>query len=128
MTISADIRKENNPTALALFGVAALQGLLGFVGWSMNGHSFGWLDWVFAFSGGIYIGLGIVARWRRLAAALIGAGFYGGFLALQLLHSVASLKSGLIFKTPVVMLLLTAAVFALRRPVAPPPLLPAERV
>lgn len=120
MRIPGAIRKEKNHTSLALFGVVAIQGILGMVGWSMNGRGFGWLDWVFSCSGVVYLGLAVAARWRRLPAALMGAGLYAVLLALQLLHSVAALKSGLIFKIPIVILLLVAVVFALRRPIVSP--------
>src|SRR5881396_2996682 len=113
MSIPIGIRKDNNPTASALFGVAAIQGMVGV---------FGWLDWVITFSAAIYIALGIAARWVRLPAALIGVGLYAAFLAFQALRSVGLLMSGFIFKIPVVVLLLIAVVFALRRSSAARPL------
>ena len=121
MSNPGGIRKEKNRTVSALCGAAAVQCLLGFVGWSMNGRSFGWLDWAFSFSGVICLGLALATRRHRLSAALTGAGLYAGLLALQLLHGVAALKSGLVFKIPVVLFLLVAVVLALRRRgVAPP--------
>lgn len=115
------IRKECDWTALALFGVALLQMLLGFVGWFLNRKAFGGLDWAFSGSGLVYLGLAIAARWLCFPAALVAAGLYAGFLALQLAHSVAALKSGLIFKLPIVGLLLLALWFELRRRRATPP-------
>ena len=114
MRTPGDICKERKWTASALFGVALIQGMLGFVGWSMNGRSFGGLDWVFSFSGVFYFGLALAVRWIRFPAALIGAGLYAGFLALQLLHGVAAFKSGLIFKVPIVALLFVAVLCGCR--------------
>ncbi len=122
MSIPIGIRKDKNPTASALFGVAAIQGMVGVLGWYLHSGSFGWLDWVITFSSAIYIALGIAARWVRLPVALIGVGLYAAFLAFQALRSVGLLMSGFIFKIPVVVLLLVAVVFALRRSSAPPPL------
>jgi len=115
-----DMRKERNWTAAALFGAALIQGMLGFVGWSMNGRSFAGLDWAFSWSGVIYLGLALAARWYRFSAALFAAALYAGFLALQMWHGVAALKSGLIFKVPIVALLLVAVVLGLRRRSAAP--------
>lgn len=105
--------------AWALLGAATLQSFLGFVGWAMNSYSFGWLDWLFSLSGVFYFGLSFVARWLPLPATLLGAGLYAVFLTLQVLHSVAALKSGLIFKIPVASLLLLAVVAALWHPISP---------
>lgn len=122
--MTTGIRKDKNPTASALLGVAAIQILVGFLGWSVYRDSFGWLDWIVMFSGAIYIALAVVARWLRLAVALIGAAFYAAFLAFQAFRSIDWLMSGLIFKIPVVVLLLVAVVSALKRSPAPPPVNP----
>lgn len=115
------IQKARNWTAIALCGGALTQCMLGFVGWSMNGRGFGWLDWVFYPSGIIYLGLALSARWHPRRAALLGAGLYAGFLSLQLLHGGAALQSGLVFKIPVVLFLLVAVSLARRRSATPPP-------
>jgi hypothetical protein len=116
MKNTTGIRADKNVTASALFGVAAIQIILGLLGWFMYSAEFGWLDWVITFSGAIYIALGIAARWARFPATIIGAVLYAGFLTLQASRSVDLLMSGLIFKIPIVILLVVAVVFALKRP------------
>jgi len=120
MTAPRLIRKDKNPTISALLGVAAIQIVVGVLGWSVYGDRFGWLDWVITYSGAIYIGLSILARQYRLIAAVIGATLYGAFLVFQATRSIELLMSGPIFKVPVVILLLVALVSALRRLAAPP--------
>ena len=120
MSIPTGIRKDKNVTASALFGVAAIQILVGAIGLFLYGGELGLLDKVIAFSGGIYIALAIVARWLRVPAALVGAVLYAAFLVLQASRSMDLLMSGLIFKIPVVILLVVAVVSALRSPPAPP--------
>jgi hypothetical protein len=115
MSNPSGLRKDKNPTASALLGVAAIQIVVGFLGWSVYRDSFGWLDWIIMFSGAIYIALSVAARWIRLSAALIGATLYAAFLVLQAWRSTDLLMSGLIFKVPVVLLLLVAVVSALKR-------------
>jgi len=122
MSISTGIRKDKNPTVSALLGVSAIQIVVGFLGWSVYRDSFGWLDWIIMFSGAIYIALSITARRLRLPSALIGAALYIGFLAFQAFRSADLLMTGLIFKVPIVILLLVAVASALRRLTPPPPL------
>jgi hypothetical protein len=116
MSIPTGIRKDKNVTVSALLGVAAIQILLGAIGYFVHSGEMGLLDRVISFSGVFYIALGIAARWVRLPAALIGAVLYAAFLALQASRSMDLLMAGLIFKIPVVILLIVAVVFALRRP------------
>jgi len=123
MIIPRSIYNRRNWAVWALLGAATLQSFLGFVGWAMNSYSFGWLDWLFSLSGGCYFVLGFVARWMPRFATLLGAGIYAVFLTLQALHSVAALKSGLIFKIPVAALLLLAVAAAIWGPAAPRKLL-----
>ena len=120
MSISTGISREKNATASALLGVAAIQIVVGFLGWSVYRDRFGWLDWVIMFSGAIYIVLSIAARWARLPAAVVGAALYATFLLFQASRSVDLLMTGLIFKIPVVILLLVAILSALRRSAASP--------
>lgn len=124
MSIPTGIRKDKNVTASALFGVAAIQILIGAIGYFLYSGEMGLLDRIISFSGLIFIALGIAARWIRLPAALIGAALYAAFLLFQASRSMDLLMSGLIFKIPIVVLLVVAVVFALRRP----PVQPAERV
>lgn len=119
MSISAGIHKDKNITASALFGVAAIQILVGAIGWFIYNGEMGFLDRIITFSGVIYITLGIAARWVRIPAALIGAILYAAFLAFQATRSTELLMTGLIFKIPVVVLLVVAVVFALRSPRIP---------
>jgi hypothetical protein len=116
MSIPSGIRKDKNVTASALFGVAAIQIIIGALGLFLYSAEMGLIDKVIALSGIIYILLGFAARRGRVAAALIGAGIYAGFLALQAFRSMDLLMTGLIFKIPVVILLVVAVVFALKRP------------
>jgi hypothetical protein len=116
MSIPTGIRKDKNVTASALFGVAAIQILIGAIGYFVYSGEMGLLDRVISFSGVFYIALGIAARWVRLPAALIGAVLYAAFLAFQASRSMDLLMAGLIFKIPVVILLIVAVVFALKRP------------
>lgn len=116
MSIPTGIRKDKNVTASALFGVAAVQILVGGIGFFLYSGEMGLLDRIISFSGLFYIALGIAARWVRLPAAAIGAVLYAAFLAFQASRSMDLLMTGLIFKIPVVILLIVAVVFALRRP------------
>jgi hypothetical protein len=120
MSIPTGIRKDKNVTPSALFGVAAIQVLVGGLGLFLYSGELGLLDKGIAFSGGIYIVLAVAARWVRLPAALIGAVLYAAFLVLQASRSMDLLMTGLIFKIPVVILLIVAVNFALRRPPVPP--------
>jgi hypothetical protein len=111
---------DRNVTASALFGVAALQILVGAIGWFIYSAQLGWIDLIVSFSGPIYIALGIAAQRRRLSAALIGAALYAAFLGIQASHTLELLMTGLIFKIPVVILLALATVFAFKRSPAVP--------
>jgi len=118
MSIQTGIRRDKNVTASSLFGVAGIQILVGAIGWFLYSGELGLLDRIISFSGVIYIVLGIAARWFRLPAALIGAILYAAFLAFQASRSMDLLMAGLIFKIPVVILLVVAVIFALRSPPA----------
>ena len=112
--------KNKNATASALFGVAAIQVLVGGIGFFLYSGELRLLDKIIAFSGGIYIVLAVAARWVRLPAALIGGVLYAAYLVLQASRSMDLLMTDLIFKIPVVILLIVAVMFALRRPPVPP--------
>ena len=109
------IRKDKNITASALFGVAVIQLLVGFFGYFLYGGQMGLFDRIISFSGLIYIALGIAARWIRLPAALIGAILYTAFLIFQASRSVDLLMTGLIFKIPIIVLLVVAVFSASKR-------------
>lgn len=116
MSIPVGIRKDKNVTASALFGVAAIQILIGAIGYFMYSEQMDMYDHIIAFSGLLFITLGIAARWIRMPAALIGAVLYGAFLLFQATRSMDLLMTGLIFKIPIVVLLVVAIIFALKRP------------
>jgi len=108
------IRKDKNVTASALFGVAGIQIAIAGIDWFLHGGQFdrfGWIDWLITFSGAIYIALGIAACWSRLPAAFIGSVLYAAFFV-----GISDLL--IVFKIPVVILLLVAVVSALKRPPA----------
>ena len=78
-------------------------------------HHFGIFEWLVTFGGAFYLVLAIVARFRRVPAALIGCGLYAAYLGYQALHGVELLLDGfLLIKLPVVTLLLYAVVTAFR--------------
>lgn len=116
MSVQTGIRRDKNTTASALFGVAVIQLLVGIGGWYLYSGQLGLFDRIVCFSGAFYILLGIAARWFRFPAALIGALLYAAFLAIQASQSVDLLMTGLIFKIPIVILLLLALISALRNP------------
>ena len=107
------IRKDKNPTASLLFGAAAIQCLIGLVGWSIYSNEFGWLDWVITFAFLIYVVLGLWARWAPVVPAFLGFLLYAVFLLAQACRSVELLKTGWLFKLPMVLVLTTALVCAL---------------
>ena len=78
-----DIRRGKNITASALFGVAAIQILVGGLGLFLHSSEMGMLDRIISFGGVAYMALGIAARWARLPAAVIGAVLYAAFLVIQ---------------------------------------------
>jgi rhodanese-related sulfurtransferase len=73
MSIPTGIRKDKNVTASALFGVAVIQMLRGAFGWLLYGGEYGLAEGFIIFNGGIFVALGIAARWVRVLAALSGA-------------------------------------------------------
>ncbi|HMJ65646.1 MAG TPA: hypothetical protein VK615_09870, partial [Candidatus Binatia bacterium] len=107
-TYSTGIRTDKNLTASALFGVAAIQILVGGIGYFLYSREMGLLDRVIAFSGFLYIALGVSARWVPLPAAVAGAVLYVAFLGFQASRSTELLMTGLIFKIPVVALLVVS--------------------
>ena len=114
MPTTPAIQKDKNPVASALFGVAVLQGFVGLLGWFTFSPQFNWFDWLLTFSFAYYLLLGILARWARLPAALLGAIPYAALLALQATQSLDFLLTGLLFKIPVIILLAVATIFALK--------------
>lgn len=116
MSIPTGIHKDKNVTASALFGVAAIQILIGSIGYLLYSSEMGLLDRIISFSGFFYVVLGILARWARLPSAVVGAALYAAFLAFQASRSMDLLMTGLIFKIPIVILLLVAVLFALKGP------------
>ncbi len=114
MKLPINIRKDKNVTASALFGVATLLVFWGAIYWFINSAWLNRLETLLCLSGFIYIVLGIVARWGRLSAALIGCALYTAFLVFECLlglnHGVNLVMEGLFFKVPISILLLVAVV------------------
>ena len=116
MNISSRLPTYKKPTATALFGVAAIQAYVGFLGWWLFRDKFDWFQWVITFSAGPYIALGIAARSFPLFAALVGAALYAAFLAIETSsYGFGVLMSGLAVRIPVVVLLGAAVLTALVR-------------
>lgn len=117
MNIPIGIRKDNNVTASALFGVATLLIFWGAAGWFIFSGELNWLGMLLCSSGVIYIVLGILARWRQLTAALLGIILYAAFLIFECYLSINDgvdlVLAGLFFKIPIG-ILLVAAVSPLR--------------
>jgi len=130
--------RDKNPACSILFGVAAIQLLIGLLGWfvhrenpdvempelkwflySFQSGAFTWLDWALTFSGAIYVILGFVARSATLPAALFAAAIYAGFLGLQALLHPTLLLTGAVTKVLLSVLLLVAVVLALKLPPVP---------
>jgi hypothetical protein len=107
------VRKDKNPTASLLFGAAAVQCMVGLFGWSLYSINFGWIDWAITFSFLVYVVFGVWARWTPVTPAILGFLSYAVFLAIQGRQSIELLKSGWIFKLPMVVLLTIALMCAL---------------
>jgi hypothetical protein len=108
------MQPDKNPTASALFGVAAIQLLVGLLGSFMYSPQFGWFDWIVSLSGFFYLGLALAARWVRLAAALIGVILFGIYLGYQASISAELVWRGWIVKAPIGILLFVALFYAIR--------------
>jgi hypothetical protein len=106
------IKKDKNPVSSSLFGVAAIQAVVGFLGWSVHSAEFAPIDWIITFSFVIFGALAVLARRSRIPAALIATAIYGAFLLLQASISVQLLMAGLIFKIPNIILLIVALIAA----------------
>lgn len=106
------IKRDKHPVSTLLFGVAAIQAIVGFLGWSIYSPSFAPIDWGITFSFAIFAAFAILARWACVTAALIASVLYVSFLAWQASTSTQILKTGLIFKIPILVLLVVALVFA----------------
>jgi hypothetical protein len=108
------IKKEKNPVSAALYGVAAIQGIVGVLAWHVYTPETATKVWTITITFAIFLCLGILARWARTPAAVAGVILYGLFLVLQAATSMELLLSGLIIKLPIVILLVASLVSALR--------------
>lgn len=108
------IKKEKHPVSAALFGVGAIQGVVGLLGWWIHGPFFEPIDWVLTFSFVVFVALGFVARRAKIAGAVMGAIVYGVFLVFQACVSTELLMAGLVFKVPICILLVGGLVFAFK--------------
>ena len=126
------LRRDINPTATLLFGVAALQILVGLLGcleygWQLDDEylrdviytydrvRFDWFDWIITFNGAIYIALAVLARREGFTAALVGTGIYAVLILFQALQDRRLLMETVVIKITTAILLLLAIVFALAR-------------
>jgi hypothetical protein len=76
-------------------------------------YHFGILDWLVTFSGAYFLVLAVIARFRRLPAALTGCGLYAVYLGYQGHLGLNYMLEGFLFiKLPVVLLLVYALVTA----------------
>ena len=107
-------KKDKNPVSSALFGVAAIQAVVGFLGWNIYSPNFAPIDWVITFSFAFFIALAILACYARVPAAVIAVVLYAAFLLFQASVNIQLLMAGLIFKIPNLILLLVALFFALK--------------
>ncbi len=89
-----------------LVGAAAIQGLVGFLGWFIHSPQFSALDWVITFGGGIFLALAFVGKSKPHAASLAAMLLYSAFLIMQLSISTELLMTGWIFKLPIILLLI----------------------
>lgn len=108
------IKQQKHPVSAALIGAGAIQGLISLLAWGIHGPNFELADWLIISIFAVFFGMGILARWVPLPAALLAAVVYGMFLTWQAQINVKLLTTGLIFKVPVVLLLLAALFFAFR--------------
>ncbi|MCB1279137.1 hypothetical protein [Prosthecobacter sp.] len=105
-------------TTSALFGVAIIQALIGFVGYlSFDWRRFTWFQWAIMLSAFLYIALGIAAKKHPRLAVGLGIGFFVAYLLAQALIHPPLVFAGLIHKIPVSVLLLTGLDQALRQTV-----------
>ena len=105
-------KKYDHPVSSALMGVALIQAVVCFLGWMTYGPTFTPIDWLVTFSFILFGGLALWARKARVPAALCAAGLYGVFLLWQATCSMELLKAGMIFKVPIVILILVAVALA----------------
>lgn len=114
LTSPISLRKNKNVTASALFGVAAIQIIIGTLAYFIYSEELGLLNRIISPSGVFDVALGITAQWLRLSAGIIGAILYAAFPVFQ--ATMDLLMTGLIFKIPIVVLLIVAVISALRHP------------
>ncbi len=104
--------KSSAPSALG--GVAAIQCIVGLLGWWLHSYELNWVGHLISFSFLIFVVLAIWARWAPLTPSVIAAGLYGTLLAEQAMFAPELLAAGWIFKAPIVVLLVVAVVSGVR--------------
>jgi len=107
--------KKRHHVSSALYGVAAIQALVGVIGWAIYAPRFTIADWVLTLSFLIFLVLAILARSLPRMSAVIAGTLYASFLLLQACTSVELLFRGMIFKVPIVLLLIIALTFAFKK-------------
>lgn len=113
-------RTKRNHVPTALMGVAAIQAVVGGIGWAVYGPQFGPLDWAITLSFLVYAALSLWSRWQPIAASCTGSLIYGLFLAYQATLGTALLFTGLVFKGPIVLLLIASVVMATKSRISGP--------
>jgi hypothetical protein len=105
---------RNDTTSSALFGVGAVQLIVGILGIITFSSRFGVIDWIISLSFALYFVLSHIAKRMPFHAAIVGACIYAAYLVFQALVNFRLLFEGLIIKVPVILMLIVAVVSALR--------------
>src|SRR5688572_6329478 len=99
---SSPPKKAQNKTVAALFGVAVIQMVIGYIGYSMYGwDNLNGVQKAITVSGAFYLLLSLLAKKTPVAAASTGVILYGLYIGWQVTHGRSTLMSDLIFKVPV---------------------------
>jgi hypothetical protein len=110
------VRRRNRvgTAASSLFGAAAIQATVGLLYWFAFAPRLGSVEWYVCFGFVIFVILGIIALSTPVFGASAGLAVYSGYLTWQALMRPELVTEGLIFKVPVLLLLLLSIVLAFR--------------
>ena len=111
-----------------LFGAALVQGIVGYAGYSSfaSDPRFGLTEWIITFGGAIFLALSLVSRMAPRTASLSALALFLLYLGYQASISYDRATSGLIFKTPILILLVWALISSMRMSKPPPTIQPQE--
>jgi hypothetical protein len=109
------VKKDKNIVSSALLGVAVIQAIVGFLAWYIYNPALFSVTGMIISSFAFFTLLAILARIKPVIAAVTAILLYGCILLLQAIIDVRALMSGLVFKIPILLLLLIALVSALRK-------------